>query len=201
MKTQSAAMALVTGTLVLLAAGCENAPIAGPTGPSLDASRARPSSPVMPERPFHMSGHARLVAQTFAPGFPGGRSDFDGRCSVPADFTLRFAMSAEATHLGHLTADFEHCTQIDFSTGAATLSDGIIIMTAANGDELHATYRTADQPEGAFDEAVVFDGGTGRFENASGEALGNAVCDRAAGTCEYEARGTLGYAASDQAGH
>jgi hypothetical protein len=57
---------------------------------------------------------------------------------------------------------------------------------------------TAEVPEGAFDEMIDFDGGTGRFEDATGEALGRAICNRAEGTCEYDARGTLVYDASDR---
>ncbi|MDX1647646.1 MAG: hypothetical protein R3304_10915 [Longimicrobiales bacterium] len=150
--------------------------------------------------PFRLSGRARLIAQDLAPGFPGGRSDFDGRCSTLSDFVISFAMTAEATHLGRVTAHFEHCTQVDFDTGASYLTDGVATLVAADGDELHARYATAEEPDDAFDEMVVFDGGTGRFEDATGTALGNSVCDRAAGTCTYEARGRIAYDASGRRG-
>ncbi len=152
------------------------------------------------ELPFRMSGGARLVAQQFAPGFPGGTSDFDGRCSAPSHFVISFTMDATAAHLGRLAGDFEHCSLIDFQTGASTLADGVALITASNGDELRATYRSAAAPQGDFDEALTFVGGTGRFENASGEALGDARCNRDTGTCTYEARGTLVYDASGRSG-
>lgn len=182
-------------SVVLVGAGCLDASSRA-TGPELTVlARHDPTDTTLP---FQLSGGATLVAQDFAPGFPGGKSDFGGRCSVPSDFVISFEMAATATHLGHLAGDFEHCSQVDSQTGASTLTDGVAVLTAANGDELWATYMSAEVPEGAFDEMMDFDGGTGRFTNATGEALGRAICNRANGTCEYDARGTLVYDASDR---
>ena len=183
--------------LVLLGAACQD-----PSGPvpdtPLEPASVALSSHASGTVPFRLSGGAVLVAQNLAPGFPAEKSDFDGRCSTPSDFVISFRVSAEAAHLGHLTGDFEHCTRIDFATGASTLADGVAVITAANGDQLWATYRSADAPMGEFDEQFQFDGGTGRFEHASGEALASAVCDRATGTCTFDAYGTLVYDASDR---
>lgn len=184
--------------LILLGTGCGESLSEPLVGPKTAPSMSRVSADV--ERSFRLSGRATLIAQDLAPGFPGETSDFEGRCSVPSHFTISFSMTAEATHLGRLAGHFEHCSQIDFETGGTTLTDGVAILTAANGDELHARYRTADDPVGGFDEMIVFDGGTGRFQDATGEALGMSVCDRAAGTCVFEARGTLVYDASDRRG-
>lgn len=187
-----------TAVLVVMGTACQD-----PSGPMPD----RPLGPVqasldhaLSATPFRLSGGAVLVAQDFAPGFPGGKSDFDGRCSVPPDFVISFKVTARAAHLGLVSGDFEHCSRIDFETGASTLADGVAVITAANGDELWATYRTADAPMGEFDELLRFDGGTGRFESASGEALASAVCDRATGTCTFAASGTLVYDASNRSG-
>lgn len=184
--------------LILPGSGCREPLPLSPVGlaPAPLLTRGSSEMPV----PFRMSGEAQLIAQDFAPGFPGGKSDFDGRCSVPSDFVISFSVSAEATHLGQITARFEHCSQIDIATGATTVSDGSAVMTAANGDELRGTYRTADAPVGTFDEAMRFYGGTGRFEDAGGHALVSAVCDRAAGTCAVEMRGTILYDASESGG-
>lgn len=187
-----------TVCVIFLGTGCGERPTERLVGPEITPSMSRAAADA--ERPFRLSGRATLIAQEFAPGFPGEASDFEGRCSVPSHFIISFSMVAEATHLGRLAGHFEHCSRIDFETGGATLSDGVATLTAADGDELQARYRTADDPVGDFDEMVVFDGGTGRFQDATGQALGNAVCDRAAGTCMYEARGKLGYDASDGGG-
>lgn len=184
--------------LILLGTGCGESlsePLVGPeTAPSMSRVSADAG------HPFRLSGRATLIAQNLAPGFPDEASDFDGRCSVPSHFTISFSVIAEATHLGRLEGHFEHCSQIDFETGGPVLSDGMATLTAANGDELELRYRTADDPVGDFDELIVFDGGTGRFQAATGQALGNSVCDRAAGTCMLEAHGTLVYDASDRRG-
>ena len=65
-------------------------------------------------------------------------------------------------------------------------------------DSPRASYGSAANPVGEFDEQLTFLGGTGRFQNASGEALASAVCDRDAGTCTREAHGFLRYDASDR---
>lgn len=185
--------------LLLLGTACQD-PVE-PTPDTAPAPRQASLSPYGPDAaPFRMVGEARFVSQEFAPGFPAERSDFGGRCSVPSDYVARFAVTAEATHLGHLTADYEHCGHIDFQTGKSTDTDGHAVITAANGDQLWAAYRTADVPVGDFGTQVVFHGGTGRFQNASGEAIARVVCDRAAGTCTYDSMGTLVYDASDRAG-
>lgn len=147
--------------------------------------------------PFRLSGDAVLISQDFAPGFPGARSDFGGRCSVPVHFLIAFAVSGNVTHMGQVSGAFEHCGLIDFDTGESTVLDGVAAITAANGDELWAIYSTTDNPMGEFDERISFRGGTGRFQQASGAGLTAAKCDRASGTCTIEIRGTVAYHAAD----
>ena len=71
------------------------------------------------------------------------------------------------THLGRTTYFSTHCPTI---YGAAEL--GTAVFTAANGDEVWATYRadtTVPPPPLVIQEGeLVIYGGTGRFENASG---------------------------------
>ena len=189
--------AVIPVSIVLLSTVCERPPAAELVG--VEASPLMSRLGTADELPFRMSGLATLTSQRFAPGFPGQSSDFDGRCSIPSHFVIAFSMTAEAAHLGRITAEFEHCSRIDFTTGASTLADGVAVLTAANGDELWAAYRSADEPEGEFDEHLTFHGGTGRFETAGGQALAMAECDRATGTCDFEARGTLVYDASRRA--
>jgi hypothetical protein len=183
--------------MILLGTGCEESPLSSPT--ALRPAAQLSHGPADVERPFRWKGEGVLVSQEFAPGFPDEESDFGGRCSVPSHFVISFTVTAEASHLGRITAVLEHCSEIDFQTGQTTLRDGFQVITAANGDELWATYRSADVPDGEFDELVQFAGGTGRFENASGEGLTRAVCQRATGTCPIvEFRGVLAYDASDR---
>lgn len=189
------------GILSLAAGGCRPAPTAPPGDRSSDESStaANHGLPGL-EVSVRLTATAVVTGQDFAPDFGPptfGRSDFGGRCSVPSDFVIRFDLEGESTQLGHVTAEVEHCSRLDFTTGRSAISDGIMTVVAANGDELWDEYeRVAFGGEGD-PEHHRFVGGTGRFAAASGEGLSLARCDRAAGTCEYELEGLLSYDASD----
>lgn len=148
--------------------------------------------------PLRVRAGATLVGQDFAPGFGPptfGRSTFDGRCSAPADFVIRFAVEGEATHLGRFTASAEHCSQIDFAAGrTSAITDGVLTYTAANGDELWSRYQRGLDPA----EHHEFVGGTGRFTGASGDGTAHVACNQATGTCVFELDGLLHFDASDR---
>jgi hypothetical protein len=175
--------------LALLISGCTETT---PTSPNpLMASHEHRA---LAEVPFHLRGDAVLEAQIFAPGFPADASDFGGRCSVPSHFVISFSLTGQATHLGDVSALLEHCTQLDLQTGLFSISDGEMVVTAANGDELW----TRSQQALGGEEHHEFVGGTGRFVEASGGAVAHAECDRAAGTCVVAMDGVIVYAASDR---
>jgi hypothetical protein len=96
----------------------------------------------------------------------------EGRCvemAGVADALTQFVGSGYATHLGWVDVVAQHCS--DFDTG--TYGDGLITLTAANGDILKGTYTggltTAPCPLCGFSDDFTFvDGGTGRFAFASG---------------------------------
>ncbi len=184
----------------LLAGACADAIPTEPTGPA-DRMLA-PSGQQAAHRtdgdealPFHLRGNAVLLHQEFAPGFPAQLSVFDGRCSVPSHFVLRFSLAGQATGAGNVTAVLEHCTQLDPQSGSSSITDGEMIITAANGDELWTNYGR----ELGGEERLVFVGGTGRFVEAVGEAVVKAVCNQAAGTCVVTMDGAIAYDASDRA--
>jgi len=148
--------------------------------------------------PFHLDADAALAGQMFAPDFgpPNfGRSDFDGRCSVPSDYVVSFDLWGRATHLGKFTGTAGNCGQVDFQTGGSTLSDGVLVLTAADGDVLNGVYERGGQGEDALEDHT-FVGGTGRFAEATGQALGDARCDRVAGTCVFTMDGEISYGAA-----
>jgi hypothetical protein len=114
---------------------------------------------------------------------------------VPSDFVIRFSIAGQATHMGNVTASEEHCSLVDFETGLTLSdSDGEMIITAANGDELWVRHHRSP---GEQDHAQ-FAGGTGRFTDASGQAVLRVECDRSTGTCVLEMEGVLAYDASDR---
>ena len=108
-------------------------------------------------------------------------SDYsDPSCGGSPVYFLTMEGDGHITHLGKTTTTMTFCC--DVSTGQYYDTD--IIFIAANGDELYAAV-----PEGQivpndednssyyqtkFNDPMIFTGGTGRFEGASGEAMTNA---------------------------
>lgn len=202
MTTRAAALhALPAIAMALFAGGCDQPP---PTDAVDEASAAMGPVTASPVRagqkaPFRVSGIATLVRQELAPQFGPprfGKSTFGDRCSIPSDYIIRFSLEGQATHLGRFASTAEHCSLIDFPTGATSIHDGILTLTAADGDELWDRYEGQVAPTDAAAEIHTFVGGTGRFAGASGRGMSHVDCDRAAGTCVFELEGVLRFDAS-----
>ncbi|QBA64612.1 hypothetical protein [Muriicola soli] len=118
----------------------------------------------------------------------------------PGDGAPCLALSLNAsgegtmTHLGRSTMFEEWC-----SNGPADLGTRTIIITAANGDELRGYHTTIDfinDSPTTFVETLIFDGGTGRFENATGVFIETVVVTEASessGTFVMSGEGTITY--------
>lgn len=108
----------------------------------------------------------------------------------------------QMTHLGRFDFEARHCT--DPETG--TFAEGVGTFVAANGDELWATYDgqfLAPLPDGTQVVASThtYNGGTGRFTNASGTADAPAwfvFTSETDGPLRGTVDGTLAYEASDR---
>lgn len=92
---------------------------------------------------------------------------------------------------------------VNITVEPATVSGGIAIFTAANGDELHATETALIEPPDAetgaftFTGGWVFSSGTGRFANAVGSVTwSNGVGNAAELTTSRDFSGTLAYNAN-----
>ena len=106
-------------------------------------------------------------------GVVAGEVAFDKNprpCS--AGFTAITAAKGPASHLGLTSWHSEHCLE-----KGSDIVGGVLVLTAANGDEVHATYtgKAGNFPAQiggsiAVTGTIVFSGGTGRFKNASGTA-------------------------------
>jgi hypothetical protein len=83
----------------------------------------------------------------------------------PGGVVLTVAADGNATHLGKFSRE----ETILFNPGTGVLT-GVIVFTAANGDQLFGTvdggFVSTTEATGSY----IFTGGTGRFQNASGEA-------------------------------
>lgn len=193
---------LGSALLAVLTVSCDGPDPTAPAPAAEVAGVSAPPSALQVERPFHLDADAVLFGMQPAPDFGPplfGKSDFDGRCSVPSDLLLSFSLEGRATRLGWFTGIAEHCSKIDFAAGRTSIiTDGEMILTAANGDELWSSYVRFGEGEGVPEEHT-FVGGTGRFAGASGEGLGHPDCNRETGTCTFTLDGVIHYDASDRA--
>ena len=122
-----------------------------------DAGRLAPSDRIAASAvPRPMSGTCET---TFVPPpFP-----------LPASFRQVDEGTCQLTHLGRATLYSDKT--ITFATG--TQVTHLLRLTAANGDELHATGTGRNAPAApgqvAFTATMTIAGGTGRFADATGE--------------------------------
>jgi hypothetical protein len=84
---------------------------------------------------------------------------------VTGGLLLVVEAEGDATQLGQFSR--EETILFNPATGSLT---GVITFTAANGDQLFGTVEGGFISAGAATGTYTFTGGTGRFENASGEA-------------------------------
>jgi hypothetical protein len=83
----------------------------------------------------------------------------------PAGLLVTVSAEGEATYLGRFSR--EEVLLLDAGTGTIA---GTIVFTAANGDELSGVVAGQFTSLTTVAGTYTFTGGTGRFENASGEA-------------------------------
>jgi hypothetical protein len=129
-----------------------------------------------------------------------GHSENQAISAVPVDETHVFVTTAgegTATHLGKFSFVSPHLSGLlDFSI------DGIQVITAANGNELHTSLIGNLHPEvdetghvflvGAVEGTIT--GGTGRFEDATGTFTFSLVFDTETAHSFAEIDGTIEYA-------
>jgi len=173
-----------------------------PTGEGCNPVLASHGQPAK-ELAFRGGGTLLTTRQDFAPEFPAARSTFGGRCTVPSDWVIEFTGTARITRFGKSEVVFEHCSQADFATGNATYQDGMLAVTAANGDVLWGTYGNGTaafvSPTAvAWKDDFILTGGTGRFAGASGSGLDQGTSYMDTGITEWEMEGVIAYDASNR---
>jgi hypothetical protein len=103
-----------------------------------------------------------------------------GRCpDDPAFGNVFWIDTGEGTHLGKYRAECDDCTYAPGAGVPTFFVDGRCTVTAANGDQVFATYEGQDTQHNAeviswTAEAEVI-GGTGRFEGISGNVTETAT--------------------------
>lgn len=108
----------------------------------------------------------------------------------PPILKLKSTGTGIASHMGKAT--LEAYPTVNLTTAPPFAVSGTLTITAANGDELHASFtgtRSAPDATGAFiiNATYTITGGTGRFENASGsfEGVSTGIVGSPAGTARY----------------
>ena len=123
------------------------------------------------------------------------------RCDSPSAFSVTtFYGTGRATHLGRIDIVAQHCSE-----AMGFYSQGVLTITAANGDVLMATYTNGvsltPPPLIEFtDEFTFVDGGTGRFTEASGGGVEIGVFHFLDDVFELEMDGVVSYDASHRNG-
>jgi hypothetical protein len=168
---------------------------AGPLAVGAVLAVAVPATAAAPERPIHEELTGQLVAMEYAPDFPVSGDTFDGRCSQPSDWVSTSVGTGDISHLGEVSWTIQHCFQMN--TG--TFTDGRLMITADNGDELTGEYEGAMTGPTTFADMMTITGGTGRFTHASGQIDETGWFDPDTGYMEITGIGTITYDASDRA--
>ena len=104
--------------------------------------------------------------------------------------------SGKATHMGSVSLRSTDCVVVE--SGQFTFTDGRLVLTAANGDQIIATYSgmllpSAELPVYSLSGSYTVIGGTGRFEGATGAGTLQGSSNIVTGRGGYTATGFISY--------
>ncbi len=116
--------------------------------------------------------------------------------ACPGTFVLGTSSGqGTASHLGKVSLLATDCPV--FPPGGLPYASGVLVLTAADGDKLKANYTVQLTPTGpstfSLDGNYAINGGTGRFQNATGTGSLRGNIDTQGGPGVYEATGSLSY--------
>ncbi|HEY0306286.1 MAG TPA: hypothetical protein VGC44_15030 [Longimicrobiales bacterium] len=136
-------------------------------------------SPSFQMQPTPFAGSCELAIQPATPVSPGVIHQLDlGDCVL--------------SHLGKSTVISDKIINLAAGTQITEMT-----LTAANGDILYANGSGTNQMVSpgvvAFQGSVTFEGGTGRFADATGTATFSGSANFAAGRSQFTASGSIAY--------
>ncbi len=172
--------------LGLIAAGCDNPGITAPARSAAPAfDRAAQPPQVTGQRP--LTGRCVTSFPPVAPPLPPVLHQEDtGTCQL--------------TLLGRST--YFSAKDIDFAAGTQTTTE--LRLTAPNGDVLRGAGAGTNSPGEPghvnFTAEITFNGGTGRFEHATGHASIAGAADLAAHSSSLTLQGWITYDPADRSG-
>jgi hypothetical protein len=161
--------------LVPLAIGCNQSPVA----PSQTRDALPAETAISSATPNTMPAEATMSSVTHRRAVPfsgvvTGEAVFDFATNPKgcgSTFTTITTAKGQATHMGLSTWQSQHCIG-----SQGEMLDAEVVLTAANGDEIFATYSGSCAAPSVLGDLVrcsaelEFSGGTGRFVNATGTA-------------------------------
>lgn len=128
------------------------------------------------------------------------RASFDIPMSLTPDpgcggFRVSGTGTGRATHMGRATITVDECVDFVREPGRVHVY-GSLVLTAANGDELHVSVDKVGDPPGPDGDAhvagpFVVTGGTGRFAGASGSGTTTTDANVISSTATAELVGSL----------
>ena len=159
-------------------------------------------------------GQPDLMVPIKGAGVGQDERDFDSTgCTLEegqAPLLWRFTSegTGRVSHLGKVDYVFTQCLHVDF-----TITEGVLTLTAANGDTLVLDYTgqitqyVPGDPAAFWEMSWTASSGTGRFAEPSGSGEGSAVTYSDApevpadqvGTTDLTFHGMIGYDASNRA--
>jgi hypothetical protein len=123
------------------------------------------------------------------------KGDLEGSVTVtplpPGRGNVQIDATGNATHLGRFTLQIPHIV-----TFATRIGVGTYVFTAANGDQLFASFSgqaVTSPPMVEIVEHATITGGTGRFADATGSFTVHRVFDQTAGWTVGSVEGTISY--------
>jgi hypothetical protein len=128
--------------------------------------------------------------------FDGAGVDVAQRCG-PNALTLGFEIGGVGTHFGRFTGTGTNCTLFTLGTEAVPITDGIVVLEAADGSTITTSYEGGQGAPAAgvatFGHTHTIVAGTGRFQGASGELTVTGTINLANFTVSGTASGWLRY--------
>ncbi len=176
--TQTGILGITLSALLLTACDPSKPALTEPLGYSgvATASRQSKADPSAPARPF--TGSCDLRVEVLELNFPILRQRDTGTCHL--------------SHLGRALLDGELLVNL-----VAGIQIGRRTFTAANGDLMYADVVGTSTPIGpgliGFTGTFTFTGGTGRFANASGTAVGTGIANQITRNTTVSIEGVLSY--------
>ncbi len=151
-----------------------------------------------PDRPFYAQSTGVILP------FNTNPEHLQARCGDAPDGKVAWEIASfegtgTGTHLGRFDIYAEHCSYRPLDGPPdGTYGQGMITVTAANGDVLLANYDDGvSYPDGPFivfmDHVTFVDGGTGRFAFASGDAFEMGTVNFNDFTFAIEVSGSISY--------